>query len=145
MSIEIAGLDATTEFISRKKHAKVEPKPKDRVAWKHNGSGDPERLLRSPVDSTWLTQEVYVDTLRELDRNLAPFTSSKSRTLVLNPENGEYAWLKTQPRRRRKRHIFLNGAWILFPRGQSSDGAGTHVPIRVGSTEVSSRGTDDGL
>ncbi|MDE1975590.1 MAG: hypothetical protein KGI49_03755 [Patescibacteria group bacterium] len=105
--------------ISRKKsNRNIPPRKSDIRAWRHNGSPEPELVLRSPLDpNTWLSPAELNMLCKSLSREEAPFTSRKSSLPILRPEPGQFAWFRPRnPRKKsRDRYIYDGEKWVEAP------------------------------
>lgn len=109
----------------RKRLAGSEPtqreivRPRDMFGWKHNGSSEPVKVYRSPLEpDTWLTQTEF-DFICLATKSL-PHRSRKSMVLILHPADGEIGYFIRPNRslrspRDRKRYDAASGRWIYDP------------------------------
>ncbi len=110
---------------TRKKKGGLAPRESDLHAWKHNGSPQPEPVIRSPEDpDKWLSEAEWQLLLVRLSQEEIPFTSRRSQRPLLRPKPGHYGWFRPHHPNKLSRDRYeytLDGRWIPAPTGDTDE------------------------
>jgi hypothetical protein len=115
--------------LTRKKYGTTPPRPKDSIAWNHNGNGKPKQFFRSPLDhDEWISGDARDSLLKEAQCQKKYFHNRHCTVVIVGEVcDGHTGWRKEEVTLStcEKRHVTCqytwnqqSGRWVKFIRGR---------------------------